>query len=158
MVAHILHKVSCISFASLHRHLLSLLMIYVKMSCPSIINTYSICRHTMFFHSNVVLVFQTSKRKRVIAEPEGVQAKSLKKVVLPEKSHSTRRILAIEPAPQNLGYHNYAGHCFALVSTYCPIAVLTFIPGGLCDIIVHYSLLIHCSLQIIRSILMLKLM
>ena len=158
MVAHILHKVSCISFASLHHHLLSLLMIYVKMPCPSIINTYSICRHTMFFHSNVVLVFQTSKRKRVIAEPEGVQAKSLKKVVLPEKSHSTRRILAIEPAPQNLGYRNYVGRCFALVSTYCPIVVLTFIPGGLCDIIVHYSLLIHCSLQIIRSILMLKLM
>jgi hypothetical protein len=94
----------------------------------------------------------------VIAEPEGVQAKSLKKVVLPEKSDSTPRILAIEPAPQNLGYRNYAGRCFALVSTYCPIAVLTFIPGGLCDIIVHYSLLIHCSLQIIRSILMLTLM
>ena len=94
----------------------------------------------------------------MIAEPEGVQAKSLKKVVLLEKSHSTRRILAIEPAPQNLGYRNYAGRCFPLVSTYCPIAVLTFIPGGLCDIIVHYSLLIHCSLQIIRSILMLKLM
>ena len=94
----------------------------------------------------------------MIAEPEGVQAKSLKKVVLPEKSHSTRRILAIEPAPQNLGHRNYAGRCFALVSTYCPIVVLTFIPGGLCDIIVHYSLLIHRSLQIIRSILMLKLM
>ena len=74
----------------------------------------------------------------MIAEPEGVQAKSLKKVVVPEKSHSTRRIWAIEPAPQNLGYRNYAGRCFALVSTYCPIIVLTFIPGGLCDIIVHY--------------------
>ena len=157
MVVHILHKVSCISFASLHRHLLSLLMIYVKMSCPSIINTYSICHHTIF-HSNVVLVFQTSKRKRVIAEPKGVQAKSLKKVVLPEKSHSTRRILALEPALQNLGYRNYAGRCFALVSTYCPIVVLPFIPGELCDIIMHYSLLIYCSLQIIRSILMLKLM
>jgi hypothetical protein len=94
----------------------------------------------------------------VIAEPEGVQAKSLKKVVLPEKSDSTPLILALEPAPQNLGYHNYAGRCFALVSTYCSIAVLTFIPGGLCDIIVHYSLLIHCSLQIIRSILMLTVM
>src|SRR3989337_677072 len=99
-----------------------------------------------------------SKRKRVIAEPEGVQAKSLKKVMLPEKSDSTPLILAIEPTPQNLGYRNYAGRCFALVSTYCPIVVLTFIPGGLCDIIVHYSLLIHCSLQIIRSILMLTLM
>ena len=72
----------------------------------------------------------------MIAEPKGVQAKSLKKDVLPEKSHSTRRILAIEPAPQNLGYRNYDGRCFALVSTYCPITVLTFIPGGLCDIIV----------------------
>jgi hypothetical protein len=57
----------------------------------------------MFFHSNVVLVYQTSKRKRVIAEPEGVQTKSLKKVVVPEKSDSTPLILAIEPAPQNLG-------------------------------------------------------
>ena len=94
----------------------------------------------------------------MIAEPEGVQAKSLKKVVISEKSHSTRRILAIEPASQKLGYHNYAGRRFALVSTYCPIDVLTFIPGGLCDIIVHYSLIIHWSLQIIRSILMLKLM
>ena len=123
MVAHILHKVSCISFASLHRHLLSLLMIYVKMPCPSIINTYSICRHTMFFHSNVVLVFQTSKRKRVIVEPEGVQAKSLKKAVLPEKSHSTQCILAIELAPQNLGYRNYAARCFALVSTCCLVSL-----------------------------------
>ena len=158
MVAHILHKVSCISFASLHHHLLTLLMIHVKMPCPSIINTYSICRHTLFFHSNAVLVFQTSKRKRVTAEPEGVQAKSLKKVVLPKKSHSTRHILVIEPAPQNLGYRNSAGRCFALVSIYCPIAVLIFIPSGLCDIIVHYSLLIHYSLQIIRFILMLTLM
>ena len=149
---------SCISSTLLHHHLLSLIMIYVKMPRPSIINTYSISRHTMFFHSNVVLVFQTSRRKRVIAEPKGVQAKSLKKVVLPEKSHSTRRILAIEPGPQNLGYRNDVGRCFALVSTYCPIAVLTFIHGGLYDIVVHYSLLIHRSLQIIRSILMLKLM
>ena len=149
---------SCISFASLHRHLLSLLMIYVKMPCPSIINTYSICRHTLFFHSNAVLVVQTSKRKKVIAEPEGVQAKSLKKVVVPDKSDSTPLILAIEPAPQNLGYRSYVGRCFTLLSTYCPIAVLTFIPGGLCDIIVHYSLLIHCALQIIRSILTLTLM
>ena len=114
---------SCISSTLLHRHLLSLLMIYVKMPCPSIINTYSICCHTMFFHSNVVLVFRTSKRKRVIAEPEGVQAKSLKKVVLPEKSHSTRHILVIEPAPQNLGYRNYAARCFALVSTCCPVSL-----------------------------------
>ena len=44
---------SCISSTLLHRHLLSLLIIYVKMPCPSIIKTYSICHHTMFFHSNV---------------------------------------------------------------------------------------------------------
>ena len=62
---------SCISSTLLHRHLLSLLIIYVEMPCPSIINTYFICNHTMFFHSNVVLVHQTSKRKRVITEPEG---------------------------------------------------------------------------------------
>ena len=128
------------------------------MPCPSTINTYSICHHTLFIHSNDVLVYQTFKRKRAIADHGGARAKYLEKVVLLEKSHSTRRILAIEPAPQNLGYRNYAGRCFALVSTYCPIIVLTFIPGGLCDIIVHYSLLIHCSLQIIRSILRLKLM
>ena len=62
----------------------------------------------MFFHSNAVLVYQTSKRKRVIAEPEGVQTKSLKKVVVPEKSDSTPLILATESTPQNLGYRNYA--------------------------------------------------
>ena len=84
----------------------------------------------------------------MIAELEGVKAKSLKKVVLPEKSDSTPRILAIEPAPQNLGYRKCVGRYFALMSTYCPIDVLTFIPGGLCDIIVHYSLLIHCSLKL----------
>ena len=114
--------------------------------------------HNKVFHSNVVLVYQTYKRKRVTAAPEGVQAKSLKKVVVPEKSDSTPLILAIEPAPQKLGCHNYAAHCFTLISTSCPIVVLTFISGGLCDIIVHYSLLIHYSLQIIRSILMLTLM
>src|SRR3954467_7354754 len=32
----------------LHRHLLSLLIIYVEMPCPSIINTHYICQHTMF--------------------------------------------------------------------------------------------------------------
>ena len=140
---------SCISFTLLHRHLLSLLIIYVEMPCPSVINTYSICHHTMFFHSNSVLVHQTSKRKKVIAEPKGAPAKSLKNVVVPEKSDNTRRILAIEPAPQNLGHRNYAGRCFALVSTYCPIIVLTFIPGSLCDSSMHDSLLINCSLQII---------
>ena len=55
------------------------------------------------FHSNVVLVHQTSKRKRVIAEPEGAPAKSLKNVVVPEKSDSTPLILAVQPVTQNVG-------------------------------------------------------
>ena len=59
----------------------------------------------------------------MIAEPEGVQAKSLKKVVVQEKSDSTPLILAIEPALQNLGYRNYAARCFALVSTYCLVSL-----------------------------------
>ena len=94
---------SCISSTLLHRHLLSLLIIYVEMPCPSIINTYSICHHTMFFHSNDVLVHQTSKRKRVIAEPKGAPAKSLKNVVVPEKSDSTPLILVVQPVTQNVG-------------------------------------------------------
>ena len=73
------------------------------MPCPSIINTYSICHHTMFFHSNVVLVHQTSKRKRVIAEPEGAPVKSLKNVVVLEKSDSTPLILVVQPVTQNVG-------------------------------------------------------
>jgi hypothetical protein len=123
LVARNLRKLSCVSSASLHRHVLSLLIIYVKLPCPPIINTHSICHHTMFFHSNAALVYQTSKRKRVIAEPEGVVAKSLKKVVVPQKSDSTPLILAIEPAPQNLGYRNYAARCFALVSTCCLVSL-----------------------------------
>ena len=55
LIARILHMLSCISSTLLRRHLLSLLIIYVKMSCPSIFCTYSMCRHTMFFQSNVVL-------------------------------------------------------------------------------------------------------
>ena len=94
---------SCISSTLLHHHLLSLLIIYVEMPCPSIINTYSICHHTMFFHSNIVLVHQTSKRKRVIAEPEGAPAKSLKNVVVPEKSDNTPLILAVQLVTQNVG-------------------------------------------------------
>ena len=73
------------------------------MPCPSIINTYSICHHTIFFQSNVVLVHQTSKRKRVIAEPEGVPAKSLKNMVVPEKSESTPLLLVVQPMTQNVG-------------------------------------------------------
>src|SRR5918996_1660761 len=98
-----LHMRSCISSTLLHRHLLSLLIIYVKMPCPSIINKYSICHHTMFSHSNVGLVHQTSKRKRVIAETEGAPAKSLKNVVVPEKSYITPLILVIKPVTQNVG-------------------------------------------------------
>ena len=93
----------CISLTLLHRHLLSLLIIYVEMPCPSIINTYSIYHHTMFFHSNVVHVHQTSKRKRVIAEPEGALAKSLKNVVVLEKSDNTPLILDVQPVTQNVG-------------------------------------------------------
>ena len=55
----------------------------------------------MFFQSNVVLVHQTSKRKRVIAEPEGAPAKSY--VVVPEKSDSTPLILVVQPVTQNVG-------------------------------------------------------
>src|SRR4051812_22020154 len=93
---------SCISSTLLHRHLLSLLIIYVEMPCPSIINTYSIYHHTMFFNSNVVLVHQASKRKRVIAEPEAAPAKSLKKVVVPEKSESAPLILVVQLVTQNV--------------------------------------------------------
>ena len=57
----------------------------------------------MFFHSNVVLVHQTSKRKRVIAEPEGAPAKSLKNVVVLEKLDSAPLILAIQPVTKNIG-------------------------------------------------------
>ena len=58
----------------------------------------------MFFHSNAVLVHQTSKRKRVIAEPEGAPAKSLKNVVVPEKSDSTPPIIiVVQPVTQNVG-------------------------------------------------------
>ena len=55
------------------------------------------------FHSNAFLVHQTSKRKRVIAKPEGAPAKSLKNVVVPEKTDSTPLILAVKPVTQNVG-------------------------------------------------------
>ena len=103
LIAGIWHMLSCISSTLLHHRLLSLLIIYVKMPCLSIINTYSIYHHTMFFHSNVVLVHQTSERKRVIAELEGAPAKSLKNVVVPEKSDSAPLILAVQPVTQNIG-------------------------------------------------------
>ena len=57
----------------------------------------------MFFHSNAVLVHQTSKRKRVIAKPEGAPAKSLRNTVVSEKSDSTPLILVVQPETQNVG-------------------------------------------------------
>ncbi|XP_040256379.1 uncharacterized protein [Aegilops tauschii subsp. strangulata] len=53
--------------------------------------------------SHALVYLQTSKRKRVIAEPEGAPAKSLKNVVVPEKSDSTLVILVIQPVTQNVG-------------------------------------------------------
>ena len=45
---------SCITSTLLH-HLLSLSIIYEYMPYLSIFCTYSMCRHTMFFQSNVVI-------------------------------------------------------------------------------------------------------
>ncbi len=53
------------------------------------------------FHSNVVLVHQTFKRKRAIADRGGAQAKYLEKVVAPDKSNSPLGVVAISPDPQN---------------------------------------------------------
>ena len=69
--------------------------------CLSIFSTYSICHHTIFIHSNVVLVYQTFKRKRAIADRGGAQAKYLEKVVAPDKSNSPLDVVAISPDPQN---------------------------------------------------------
>ena len=55
----------------------------------------------MFIHSNVVLVYQTFKRKRAIADRGGAQAKYLEKVVAPDKSKSPLGVVAISPDPQN---------------------------------------------------------
>ena len=69
--------------------------------CLSIFSTYSICHHTIFIHSNVVLVYRTFKRKRAIADHGGAQAKYLEKVVAPDKSNSSLGVVAISPDPQN---------------------------------------------------------
>ena len=69
--------------------------------CLSIFSTYSICHHTIFIHSNAVLVYQTFKRKRAIADRGGAQAKYLEKVVAPDKSNSPLGVVAISPDPQN---------------------------------------------------------
>ena len=74
---------------------------YVNTPCLSIFSTYSICHHTIFIHSNVVLVYQTFKRKRAIADRGGAQAKYLEKVVAPDKSNSPLGVVAISPDPQN---------------------------------------------------------
>ena len=67
----------------------------------SIFSTYYICHHTIFIHSNVVLVYQTFKRKRAIADRGGAQAKYLEKIVAPDKSNSPLGVVAISPDPQN---------------------------------------------------------
>ena len=74
---------------------------YVNTPCLSIFSTYSISHHTTFIHSNVVLVYQTFKRKRAIADGGGAQAKYLEKVVAPDKSNSPLGVLAISLDPQN---------------------------------------------------------
>ena len=73
---------------------------YVNTPCLSIFSTYSICHHTIFIHSNVVLVYQTFKRKKAI-DRGGAQAKYLEKVVAPDKSNSPLGVVAISPDPQN---------------------------------------------------------
>ena len=67
---------------------------YVNTPCLSIFSTYSICHHTIFIHSNAVLVYQTFKRKRAIADRGGAQAKYLEKVVAPDKSNIPLGVVA----------------------------------------------------------------
>src|SRR3989337_4453814 len=74
---------------------------YVNTPCLSIFSTYSIYHHTIFIHSNAVLVYQTFKRKRAIADCEGARAKYLEKVVTPDKSNIPLGVVAISPDPQN---------------------------------------------------------
>ena len=74
---------------------------YVNTPWLSIFSTYSIYHHTIFIHSNDVLVYQTFKRKRAIADRGGAQAKYLEKVVAPDKSNSPLGVVAISPDPQN---------------------------------------------------------
>ena len=59
-----------------------------------------ICHHTIFIHSNDVLVYQTFKRKRAITDRGGAHAKYLGKVVAPDKSNSPLGVVAISPNPQ----------------------------------------------------------
>ena len=59
------------------------------------------CHHTIFIHSNDVLVYQTFKRKRAIADHGGARAKYLEKVATPDKSNSALGVVAISPDPQN---------------------------------------------------------
>ena len=57
--------------------------------------------YVFIFLSNVVLVYQTFKRKRVIADCGGAQAKYLEKVVAPDKSNSPLGAVVISSDPQN---------------------------------------------------------
>ena len=59
------------------------------------------CHHTIFIHSNDVLVYQMLKRKRAIADRGGARTKYLEKVVTPDKSNSPLGVVAISPDPEN---------------------------------------------------------
>src|SRR3990170_6497832 len=74
---------------------------YINTPCLTIFSTYSIYHHTIFIHSNVVVVYQTFKRKRAIADREGARTKYLEKVVTTDKSNSPLGVVAISPDPQN---------------------------------------------------------
>src|SRR5215216_6387784 len=74
---------------------------YVNTPCLFIFSTYSFCHHTIFIHSNVVLVYQTFKRKRVIADRGGARTKYLEKVVTLAKSNSPLGVVAISPDLEN---------------------------------------------------------
>src|SRR3989337_14043 len=80
-------------------------------------------------------------------KPEGVQVKSFKNVVVPQKSDRTSLILVIKSAPQNVGYRNYVARCFALVSTCCPVSMY------LHSYLVHYvtAVCMIACLSIVRS-------
>ena len=64
---------------------------------------YSICHHTIFIYSNVVLVHQTFKRKSAVIGRGGARTKYSEKVVTPDKSNSPLGVIVISPDPQNTG-------------------------------------------------------
>ena len=55
----------------------------------------------MFIHSNVVLVYDTSKRERAIADHGGARTKYLEKVVTHDKSNSPLGVVAKSPDLEN---------------------------------------------------------